>query len=128
MRDRVQGRDGRLARGVHGVSARDHRTSQPDTPRGPLGAGLGGGAARVPPFCLAGPVGDRRSSPAPSASWRLRTVWTRTRQRRVRTPTPFRPALVRPAPLFMPWRGAACWDVRFSAVCNNSSSEARRPR
>lgn len=65
MRDRVQGRAGRRARGVHGVSARDHRTSQPDTPRGPLGAGLGGGAARVPPFCLAGPVGTDALVPPP---------------------------------------------------------------
>lgn len=32
------------------------------------------------------------------------------------------------APFFMLWRGAVCWDVGFSAVCDNSSGKARCPR
>lgn len=70
------------------------RDSESDTPRGPLGAGLGGGTARVPPFCLAslactGPQVPPLRLVAPAQ------VWSWVRHQRVRTPIPFRPALVR---------------------------------
>lgn len=96
---------------------------EPDTPRGPLGAGLGGGAAQVPPFCLAslactGAQVPPQSLVAPAHSLALGASPARAHTNFISSrPSPA-------APLFVLWRGAARWASRFSATSGDNLGEA----